>query len=183
MDPKLKGLIFKTSVFVLSLIVAWWLIKSGHLESITLSILPLRFVAEIVAGILYTSFLTSPISVAMLIVLASENNPVVTAFLAGFGAVLGDLLIVKFFRKEAQDIDFIARQLHFQKINKILHKLHLDFLTPLFGVIIVASPFPDELGLMMLGASKLKYQEIALLSYILNTAGILIIVAPANLLL
>lgn len=163
--------------------MAWWLIKSGNLTGMVDSILPLRFLAEIIAGILYTSFLTAPVSVAMLIALSQDNNPILTAILAGFGAVLGDFLIVKFFREKISDeLKEFSKQLHLQKINSVLQKLHLDFLTPLLGAIIVASPLPDELGLMMLGASKLRYREIALLSYVLNTAGILLIVAPINLL-
>lgn len=184
MAPKLKKLILKTTIFILSLSFAWWLIKSGYLEGLIDAILPLKFVAEIVAGIFYTSFLTSPIAVAMLIVLARENNPIMTAFLAGFGAVLGDFLIVKFFRQElSSDVNLVSKQLHLEKVNKYLQKFHLDSITPLLGAIIVASPFPDELGLMMLGASKLGYQQIALISYVLNTAGILLLVAPINLLL
>ena len=53
---------------------------------------------------------------------------------------------------------------------------------PFLGAIIIASPLPDELGLVMLGDSKLKYREIAIISYVLNTAGILLIVVPVNLL-
>lgn len=183
MDVKLRKLLFKTSIFILSLSIAWWLIKSGYLQSLVETIMPLRAVAEITAGVLYTSFLTAPISVAMLVILAQENNPVLTAALAGLGAVLGDFLIVKFFRERiSSEVMEFSRQLHLQKINRILQKLHLDFLTPLIGAIIIASPLPDELGLMMLGVSKLNYRQIALISYILNTAGILLIVAPIDLL-
>ena len=49
--------------------------------------------------------------------------------------------------------------------------------------IIIASPLPDELGLMLLGASKLTYRQIAILTYIFNTAGILVIVVPISLFL
>lgn len=183
MDPKLKKLIFKTLIFTFSVIVAWWLIKSGYLQSTVEAILPLKFISEIIAGLFYTSFLTSPISVAMLVVLAKDSNPILIALLAGFGAVLGDLIIVKFFRQElSSDLILVSHEMHLQKITKFLKKFRLDFITPLLGAIIVASPFPDELGLMMLGASKLRYREIAVLSYILNTAGILLIVAPVNLL-
>lgn len=183
MSPQLKKLIFKSAIFILSLSFAWWVIKSGYLHNLIESILPIRIFAEIVAGILYTFFLTSPVSVAMLIVLAQDNNPVTTALLAGFGAVLGDFLIVKFLKKEvSSDLNLVSRQLHLQKVTKILQVFHLDFVTPFFGAIIIASPFPDELGLMMLGVSKLGYREIAILTYILNTAGILLIVAPVNLL-
>lgn len=153
------------------------------MQSLIDTILPLRLVAEITAGVFYTSFLTSPISVAMLVILAEQSNPILTAALAGLGAVLGDFLIVKFFRERiSSELNEFSKQFHLQKVKAVLQKLHLDFLTPLIGAIIVASPLPDELGLMMLGASKLRYREIALLSYVLNTAGILLIVAPINLL-
>ena len=183
MDPKLKKLLFKTTVFALSLSFAWWLLKSGYLQGLVETILPFRFISEIVAGIFYTSFLTSPISVAMLVVLAQTNNPVLTALLAGIGTVIGDLLIVKFFRSEiSSDLKLVSKGLHLQRINVFLKILHIDFLIPVLGAIIVASPLPDELGLTMLGASKLNYRELAILSYILNTAGILLIVVPVNLL-
>ncbi|OGE29593.1 hypothetical protein A2867_00325 [Candidatus Daviesbacteria bacterium RIFCSPHIGHO2_01_FULL_40_11] len=182
MDRKLKKLILKTGVFILSLSFAWWLIKSGYLQGLIEAIMPLRFVSEILAGFLYTSFLSAPISVAMLIVLAQENNPIVTALLAGVGAALADLLMIKFFRGQLySDLNQISKQLGYNKFNIFLQKLRLGFIVPLIGAIIVASPFPDEIGLFMLGASKLRYQEVALLTYILNTAGILLIVLPINL--
>lgn len=183
MNTNLRKLLVKTTFFILSLSIAWWLIKSNYLQDLIDAVMPLRLVAEIAAGILYTFFLTAPVSVAMLVVLAGQNNPILTAILAGLGAVLGDFLIVKFFRERiSSELNEFSKQLHLQKINVVLQKLHLDFLAPLLGAIIVASPLPDELGLMLLGVSKLRYQEIALISYILNTAGILLIVAPINLL-
>lgn len=183
MDPKLKKLLFKTFIFILSLSSAWWLVKSGSLNSLVDTILPVRFLSEILAGMFYTFFLTSPIALAMLIVLAQENNPILTALLAGVGAVLGDFLIVKFFRTEmSSDLKQISKELQLQKIDKFLQKVRLSFLVPVLGALLIASPFPDELGLLMLGVSRLKYREIAVLTYILNTAGILLIVIPINLL-
>lgn len=183
MDRNLKELIFKAGIFILSLSLAWWLIKSGYLQGVVETVLPLRFIAEITAGALYVFFLTSPVAVAMLVVLAGANNPIITALLAGFGAVLGDLLILKFFRKElSSDLKLVSRELHLQRVNTLLRKLHLNFLVPFLGAAIVASPFPDELGLLMLGASRLSYHRLAVLTYVLNTAGILLIVVPINLL-
>ena len=111
MEQNLKKLILKTGVFILSLSFAWWLIKSGYLQGLIEAIMPLRFVSEILAGFLYTSFLSAPISVAMLIVLAQENNPIVTALLAGVGAALADLLMIKFFRGQLySDLNQISKQ-------------------------------------------------------------------------
>ena len=181
MDSKLKKLLFKAVIFILSLSSAWWLVKSGSLNSLIDTILPIRFLSEILAGMFYTSFLTSPIALAMLLILARENNPILTALLAGAGAVLGDFLIVKFFKTEmSSDLKQVSKGLQLQKINGFLQKLKLNFLIPVLGALIIASPFPDELGLLMLGVSHLKYREIAVLTYILNTAGILLIVIPVN---
>lgn len=177
----MKKFILKTAIFTLSVLVAWFLIKNGLLSNLIVTILPLKFVSEFIAGMFYASFLTSPISVAMLVVLAKSNNPLSLALLAGLGSALVDILIVKFFREEiSADINIVSHQLRFQKISSFLLRYKLAFLTPLIGALIVASPLPDELGLVLLGVSKLKYYQIAILSYVLNTVGILIIVLPIS---
>lgn len=180
---KHKKLIIDTSIFILSLAFAWYFLRNGFLNSLIMMVLPLKFVAEFTAGLLYASFLTSPIAIAMIVVLAKSNNPLTLALLAGLGAAVMDLLIIRFLRKNlSQEIDLIARELRFKKINNFLSKWKLDCITPIIGAIIIASPLADELGLLMLGVSKLKYPEIAVLTYILNTAGILLIAIPVNLL-
>jgi len=182
MDEKAKKLTFDLFVFILSLSVAWWIIKSGVVHQIIDNILPFQFFAEFVTGMLYTSFLTSPISVAMLLSLATESNPIIIALLGGLGAASMDLLMVKFFRKNTADINEASHELRLQRINKFLKTWNIEFLVPLLGALIIASPFPDEIGLLMLGASKLKYRDLAIITYLLNTAGILLIVTPINLL-
>lgn len=184
MDSKLKKLVFKTLIFAFSLSLAWWLVGSEIFSNLVKMILPLKFVAEFLAGIFYVSFLTAPISVAVLLVLADINNPILTALLAGAGAAFGDLVIVKFFKEKlSKDVDLVTRELQLKKVNNFLIKWKLDFLTPLLGAVIIASPLPDELGLMLLGASKLTYGQITILTYVLNTAGILLIVVPISLIL
>lgn len=171
----------KSLTFIISLIIGWWFVDSGLLRLVVDNILPLSFVAEVMAGVFYTSFLTAPISVAMLVVIAADHNPILVALLAGVGAMLGDLVLVRFFRdKKVSDIVIVSSTI--QKFEQVLKTFRLDFLIPLLGAVIIASPLPDELGLMLLGVSKLKYSELVLLTYTLNTAGILLIVLPANLL-
>lgn len=182
MGKKAKKLVFDLFIFILSLSVAWWIIKTGVVHQIIDNILPFQFLAEFITGMLYTSFLTSPISVAMLLSLATEGNPIVIALLGGLGAAAMDLLIVKFFRKNKGDINEVSHELKLQRISKFLKDWNIEFMVPLMGALIIASPFPDEIGLLMLGASKLKYRDLAIISYLLNTAGILLIVTPINLL-
>lgn len=185
MDAKLKQLLKKASFFIISLSLGWWLVKSGYLQGLLDSIVPFKVFAEVTAGVFYTSFLTSPLSVGMLFVLAKDNNPIMTALLAGVGAVIGDIIILKFFKSKevSQDINIVSRQLQLKKISNFLKRFRLDFFIPAIGVIIVASPFPDELGLMMLGASNFRFRDIVIITYILNTAGILLLLIPINLFL
>ncbi len=183
MDPRTRSILIKTVIFIFSLSLAWFLIKSGVLHDWIAAVLPYRFIGEFIAGALYTSFLTSPIAVAMLLVIAQEGNPIIIALLGGLGAVCGDLFIIKVFRDNYKsDVVLATRQLHLQRLDRFLRKLHIEFIIPLLGAIIIASPFPDEIGLLMLGVSTLEYKQIAKISFILNSAGILLIVTPINLL-
>lgn len=43
------------------------------------------------------------------------------------------------------------------------------------GALVIASPLPDELGLMMLGFSKIKTSFFVPISFLLNFLGILVI--------
>lgn len=72
--------------------------------------------------------------------------------------------------------------------RKIIRKLVLLFrssfvrssLLPIMGVVIIASPFPDEIGLVFLGASNFDYKKIAVIAYLSNTVGIFFIALSAK---
>ncbi|MBI2017827.1 hypothetical protein HYS92_02145 [Candidatus Daviesbacteria bacterium] len=183
MDKKARSILLKTLVFIFSISLAWFLVKSGYLHSWVETVLPHQFIGEFIAGALYTSFLTSPIAVAMFLVIAQESNPIIIALVGGLGAACGDILIIKLFRDNYKnDVDNVSKQLHLKRISIFLRLFHFEFIIPVIGAIIIASPFPDEIGLLMLGVSRLKYGEIAKISFVLNSAGILLIAAPINLL-
>lgn len=183
MDPKLRSLLIKALFFSFSVSIAWYLIKGGYFENWVNIILPHRFLAEILAGALYASFVTSPIAVAMLFVLAKTENPIILSLLAGVGAAALDFLIVRIFQNNLNgDLNLLTRQFKLNLVKKFLKLLKLDFIIPLTGALIIASPLPDELGLYLMGTSELKNHQIIVVTYILNTTGILLIVAPINLL-
>lgn len=183
MSSKLKKITVKTIIFILSLSLAWYLLKSGILDHLIDIILPIMFLAPFLAGMLYTSFLTTPLAIAMFLVLAPVMNPILLALVAGLGAAVVDLILVKLFREDLKkDVGFLTREFKLKLIMHFLKLFKLDFLVPLIGALIIASPLPDELGLFLLGQTKLKYREIGILVYVLNTAGILLIVTPINLL-
>ncbi len=49
------------------------------------------------------------------------------------------------------------------------------------GAAIIASPFPDEIGLTFMGVSKIAFWELVVLTYILDALGAYVIIsAVAN---
>lgn len=184
MDLQTKRIVKKALIFFLSLSVSWWLLDTGYLHSLVDKVTPIRFLAEFVAGMLYTSFLTSPIALSMLFVIAESNNPIIIALVGGFGAVIGDLILIHILRKNVgKDLSYMGKFFLIHRIRAFLKLYKLDFLIVLTGAIIIASPFPDELGLVMLGATNMNYKQLALLTYILDTTGILLVVLPVNILM
>lgn len=180
---KKRKLIFDSIIFCFSLAGAWFILRSEYFHSVIESLTGVRFIAEILAGTLYTSFATSPLAVAAIIILSENSNPIVVGLLGGLGAVIVDLLIVKFLRGSAKsDLSTLTKILKVDGLGKELKHLHLDIFVVLLGAIIIASPLPDELGLLLLGRSSLSYKQLMVLSYLLNTAGIMTIAITANLL-
>lgn len=182
MDKRLKRIAYKSGIFIISIAIAWWLVKSGILQGVVESVSPIKYAAEFLSGVFYTSFLTIPIALAMFLVLAPDQNPILLALVAGSGSAIMDFLLVKLIRNNSRDIYYLTKHLKLYLIKKFLKVLKIDFIIPLLGALIIASPLPDELGLFLLGSSELKYYQIIILTFILNTAGILLIVAPINLL-
>ena len=183
MSPKLKKITVKTIIFILSLSLAWYLLKSGILDTLVQKILPIMFLAPFLAGMFYTSFLTTPLAIAMFLILAPVMNPILLAVVAGLGAALTDAFLIRLLRDNVnKDIATLTKHFKFYLLKGLLKLLKLDFLIPLLGALIIASPLPDELGLFLLGESKLTNNQIIILTFIFNTAGILLIVTPINLL-
>lgn len=173
MSKKVKKLTADFIIFLVSCFFAYLLIQNGSLDYFIAKVTPVQYLAEFVGGMLFTSFLTTPFSIALFYVLSQSTNPLQIALIGGFGAAVGDILIVSIFRNSFfDDFKTLEKTLKLKRAFHFFHHSHFNHLAPLLGVLIIASPFPDELGLMMLGASKLKYIQLLILTYILNTAGI-----------
>lgn len=173
MSKKVKKLLADLVIFLVSIFLAYLLIQNGFVDSLIVKIAPVQFLAEFVGGMLFTSFLTTPFSIALFYVLSHSTNPLQIALIGGLGAAIGDILIVSIFRNSFfDDFKTLEKTLKLKRAFHFFHHSHFNHLAPLLGVLIIASPFPDELGLMMLGASKLKYIQLLVFTYILNAGGI-----------
>lgn len=176
--PQFGVFFVKTIIFIAILGFSIWLAQSSHPQAFLDKILPFKLLAAFIAGMMYSSLLTSPLSIAALFLLGLNWDPITVAVIGGLGAMTADFLIVKVLRNIFRQFSFAIHLPFFSALKAFFKAIHFNFLAILMGLLIVASPLPDELGLVLLGASKLSYFKLLVLTFVLNTFGLLVILSP-----
>jgi len=141
-------------------------------------------IGTFIAGILFVSTFTVATSVLILLTLAETLPPHEIALIAGLGAVIGDLTIFHLVKDNLQKElkDLYDHQLNGRHLSHLLHTKYFSWTFPVIGAIIIASPLPDELGISLMGISKMKPLFFAIISFLLNSFGIFLIVTASSLL-
>ncbi|HLG23297.1 MAG TPA: hypothetical protein VI564_00020 [Candidatus Nanoarchaeia archaeon] len=140
-------------------------------------VLALGYFGAFFAGMMYTYGFTAASAVSILMIMAPHQNIAATGIIAGFGALAGDLLIFKFVRSSFSDE---VERLRDERIVKLaLNKIPAVIIKPILylaTIFVIASPLPDEIGVTMLAALKeLPTKLFIIISYVLNTVGILVV--------
>lgn len=163
------GAIVAVSVFVL-------LLDSAIVQTLLNDITALGYLGMLITGVLFVSFFTAAPAVALLLAFAETYNPFVIAAVAGVGAMLGDYIILRFAEDNiGHELKPIAKRLKLISFINLLHRKKFKPVTATVGAIIIASPFPDEAGVALLGLSHINTFQLLLLTYALNSAGILVL--------
>lgn len=172
-----SDLIKNALAFSASILVAFLLNQGGAFESVIKGAESVKLLGSFVAGLFFTSFLTTAPAILVLGKIAVESESVIqVALVGGAGAVLGDLLILSFVKDTIiKDTRKIVCNSKTKMIAGICTGRIFRFITPVLGALVIASPLPDELGLSLLGFSKIKLSVFIPISYVMNTLGILII--------
>ena len=171
------GRLIKDLFFVIiSVAIALALAKTGALRAVLDSTRGLELLESFVAGMFFTSVFTTAIATVVLGEIAQSGSLVLVAFFGGLGALIGDLVIFLFIKDRlAEDFRYLIQKTNMGRLTVIFKLRIFRWLIPMLGALVVASPLPDELGLAMMGLSKMKTSLFVPLSFILNATGILII--------
>jgi uncharacterized membrane protein YdjX (TVP38/TMEM64 family) len=171
-----------TFLFI-SLIIAFFVSRYEPFHNFLLSLGEFGYIGAFVAGVLFVSTFTVATGAIILLVLAERLSPVEIGIIAGLGAVFGDFVIFRFVKdslsKEVQSIyDHIDGKHH---IRRVFHSKYFSWSIPVIGAIIIASPLPDEIGVSLMGISKMRAYKFLVISFILNAIGIFLIVSASRL--
>lgn len=170
------------SFLIIGVIIALFLSKSQLLHAFLLNIGNLGYLGAFFAGALFVSTFTVATGAVILLILSENLSPIEIGIIAGLGAVLGDFTIFRFIKNsligELESIyNHVDGNHHF---TKVLHSKYFSWTLPVIGAIIIASPFPDEIGVSLMGISKMKTYKFLILSFLLNSIGIFLVVSAAK---
>lgn len=163
-------------LLIVSIGFAVLITKTGIAHQFVLSLGDLTYLGIFIAGIFFTSIFTVAPSVAILSDFAQNIPSLSIAVVGGLGAVFGDYVVFRFVRdRVAGDLAFLLSPSEKKRISKIFKTRFARFFVPFIGALIIAAPLPDEIGIAILGMSKMSGKVFLPLSFILNGAGILLI--------
>lgn len=170
-----------TALLVGSLVVFFILAQTPWIDRALSHIGTLGYLGAFVAGICFVSTFTVAPAAVVLFHLAQELNPLGIALVAGAGGVIGDYLIFRFFKDRVfEELTPFFRSLGDTAPMRILSTPYFAWMLPVIGALIVASPFPDEIGIGLMGISRMKSWQFLLLTFVLNSAGIFFVVTLAR---
>ncbi|MCX6792051.1 MAG: hypothetical protein NT149_03370 [Candidatus Gottesmanbacteria bacterium] len=156
--------------------------RNGAFRAALLHLGTFGYIGAFLTGMLFVTTFTAPIGTLMLIILAQRYSAVEIGLIAGAGAVLSDALIFRFVRDDLSDeIKSLYKHFGGSHLRHIFHSKYFHWTLPVIGALIIASPLPDELGVSLLGISKMKPFQFVFTSFCMNSLGIFLIVSTSAL--
>ena len=173
---------FKYPKFLILLavfVLAYFLFKNPNSFPFATQVVALGLVGAFIAGILFSYGFTAPLAIVLFLLMApTASNIFMFAVVGGFGALLSDLVIFHIIRFSLKDeVERLAREPVVKYLNKSLSHQVRNYLLPVLGSFIIASPLPDEIGVALLAVShNISPRLFILLSFTFNTLGILLLI-------
>ena len=170
----------KIFCLVITIIIAYLIFKNPSVSSFVLQLGNLSYFGVFIAGMLFAFGFTAPFAAGFFITL-NPHNILLAGIIGGIGALLSDLLIFSFIRVSFEDeFNKLRKTKLIRSIGKVIEKSLgkklKAYLMYIFAGFIIASPLPDEIGVIMLaGLTRINARILAVLSFILNTIGILVL--------
>lgn len=174
--------LFKDIFFIfVGALITVFLSKFGIID-LLIRVLGGNVIATFIAGIFFTSVFTlAPASVALAHMSTLMPTSQVLIF-GALGAMTGDLLLFYFIRDRfADDLLGSMRPSVVKHVFRSFHFGFLKWLSPLLGAAFIASPLPDEFGLMLMGISKIRVAVLLPISFAMNILGVYSIIWFAHL--
>ena len=165
----------KLMIFALLILAAYILFRNETVAGYFSQLGSLGYLSMFIAGVLFAFGFTSPFAVGMFIVI-NPQNILFAALIGGFGSMLANVLVFNLikssFTEELKELEKTRLVKGIEYEFRLHHKLG-HYLLYVFAGLVLASPLPDEISVVMLaGLTHIKESLFILVSFILYTLGI-----------
>jgi len=171
----------KLLMVVLVALLAYWSFSLGTVQSFFHSLGGLGYISVFAGGMLFAVGFGAPFGVAILATIADDVNIFVAAIVGGLGALLSDYLLFRFIRVTfADEVDRLRKSKPLGLVNGIVREYlpskAVFYISAGIAGFVIASPLPDEIGVTILSCmAEVKERTFAIISFALNTIGILVV--------
>lgn len=163
-------------VFLVSLAFAYLIIDANLIHRAGEFLGPWSVVAILIVGFFFTSVLTVAPAAVALGEFSQDMPLLLVAGVGALGSVLADLIIFRLFRDHvADDIRALLYAGGVRKLSVLRRSKLMRRTLSVLGALIIASPLPDEIGIALMGASRMKPQTFIMVAYAMNALGILLV--------
>lgn len=182
MFPKRQGWRYKNTTFlIMSLVTFVYFLDKDFSQTFIKSVGSFGYLGSFVSGLFFVSVFTVAPASAILFEISKTLNPYGVAIFAGMGGVLGDYIILRFLKDRVfEELWPLFKKAKGSFLSTLFSSPFFSWTIPLIGAIIIASPLPDEVGIGLMGLSKIKNWQFILVTFLLNSIGIFIIINLAQ---
>lgn len=169
---------YKHTTIAIGLITVFvLLLDTAIVQALLDSVQGLGLLGIVITGLLFVSFFTAAPAVVLLVALSDDYSPLTIAFYAALGSAIGDWIILKLFEERVgYELIPLARKWRIMPfIRRLKSKKNRDR-TVILGMLAIASPMPDEVGIGLMGLAHLPTVSLLIITFLLNAAGILVLV-------
>lgn len=170
----------KIIAIILVIVISYLIFKSEAVQDYVVNMGDLSYLGVFLAGMLFAFGFSAPLAAGFFIILSPENI-YLAALSAGAGAMLGDLLIFHIIRISFKgELEKLKNEKLIKEfdgwLEKDFGKTLTHYLIYAFAGLLIASPLPDEFGMiMMAGLTKIKAPILAIVCFVLHTIGLYIL--------
>lgn len=170
-----------TTLLTLSIVLFFLLADTPYIRNSIHFIGNFGYVGAFLVGIMFVSVFTIAPASVILFYLAESLNPLGIALAAGTGGVVGDYLLLRYLKdKVFEELKPVFINHGGKPLKKLFKTPYFTWAVPIIGAIIIMSPFPDEVGLGLLGLSRIRTWKLIGLLFFLDVTGIFLIVIAAR---
>jgi hypothetical protein len=167
----------KLSLFIISVILVYFLFSGLTYKPLHDVLIFLGYFGTFFAGLLYPYALTSAAGTGILLVLAKEQNIILAGVIAGIGALISDSILFIFVKHGFSDeIQKLSKKTVIRTVYRWIPDSVGVHLLVIFACVLIASPLPTEIGIMLLASIKnISVKKFVTLIFVLHACAIFII--------